>query len=165
MPLPDPQTIDSYGGVKEDAYPDVDPITTESAAEHNALTADVSAMTRMSPRATCRFVAGEPPSDPGSGLVHEAMWGHQLADKPVIVRDGFGTYRITWPMTVTNELGTSTLLNLRWARAYREADVFSADPYFVDAAITGPNTAVIRVYNASGSLDDASGTTFSIDVY
>lgn len=156
MPLPDPQTIDNYGGAKVDAFPVVDSETTESAEEHNALTCDTAAMSRMAPRAMVRFVGGSPPTDPPSGMVHESMWGHSLAVKPTVEYDFTGFYRIAWPTEVTNELGETVTLNLRWASVSYE---FGGTPSVcVSYRMLGPNQIAVYTYTPAGVVSNAAVT-------
>lgn len=165
MPLPEVQTIDSYGGQKVDAYPVVDPTTTVGADNVNAITSDLAMLTRMSPRAIRRFVGGAPPTNPPTGTVHEAMWGHDLADLPVVTRVGPGVYEVTWPTSVTNELGQSTTLNIRWCKAYVESDASFVDPSHAQAVAVAPNKVLVRLYDWSGTPDDLTDSAILVEVY
>jgi len=162
MPLPDPQTINSYGGAKEQRRAVVSPIHSVSAPEHNSVVSDLAMVSRMAPRGIVRFVTGTPPTDPSVGVVHESMWGKELADKPVVTSLGANLYRVTWPTEVENELGESVTLNLRWATVS-----CGKKPVLNQASceVTGPNTVDVGVFTAGGASDSSSGVIIQVMVY
>jgi len=162
MPLPEPQSVDSYGGKKEQRRAVVNPVNSVSADEHNLLVSDMAMTSRMAPRAVRRFVTGTPPTDPASGASHESMWGNKLEDLPVVTSLGANLYRVTWPTEVENELGDSILLNLRWATIECEKTAVCKQ---ASVAVTGPNTVEVAVFSASGASDSSSGIPLLVTVY
>lgn len=159
--LPEVDSLATVGGVRVDYAPVEDASTDVPAAHLNLVFANVAAMTQTCDRAWCAFVgkASSPPDDPSSN-VHGAVWGNGVSVKPVTARTSTGLFTLTWPTSVTDELGVSHSVNLRRAHATWEgATLFS-----VNATVTAPNVVTVRVWNAAGSLNDGVGTTFTIFV-
>ena len=70
----------------------------------------------------------------------------------MLARTGTGVYTLTWPSTVTDELGVSHALNLRWATAS-----FENQAAFASAEVTAVNVVTIRLFNTGGAAADFNG--------
>lgn len=163
MPLPDIDSIDTYGGALSNYEPIVDPTTDEDASWRNAYVCNVAMMTRTALRAVRRFKGhATTPADPSTGTVHEAMWGNTNGVKPSVVHNATGIYDVTFPASVDDELGTAHDVNLRWAMAQVE----QSDGTFraAHAKVTGANT--VRIYTYSGTtLNDLSDEVICVLVW
>lgn len=158
--LPGIDSLSSYGGAKTNDAPVEDNSTDESADHRNLYAANVAGMTQTVDRAWCRFVGhGTTPTDPASN-VHAAVWGNGVSVKPVPARTGAGVYTITWPTSVTDELGVSHTVNLRSAKW----NVEGSTPYTLTVTLTSVNVATVRVFDMAGVANDGVGTTFAIYV-
>lgn len=158
--LPDVDALASYGGVKANDFNVEDPTTDEDAAHRNLYAANTAAATHTLIRAYRRLVGNATtPTDPGSN-VHDAVWGDSLAVKATIARTGTGVYTITWPTTVTDELGVVHTVNLvdGWA------NINGSVLYFAQVTITAPNVATVYVFNSSAAANDAVGVTIAVFV-
>jgi hypothetical protein len=163
MPLPDIDSIETYGGVLVNYAPVEDPTTDLDAAMDNKNRASTAAMTHTLTRAICRFVgnAGSP-TDPSSGLVHDAVWGSSFAIKPVVAKADTGIYDVTFPVSVQDELGAAHLLNLRGGYAQVESSTFA---YVCSVQITSANVARIRIFKSASTLDNAAGLNVTLSVF
>lgn len=114
MTLPDVGSLAQYGGVKVNDHPVVDPQTDLDADEDNKARCDVAAMTHVAPRAWCRFTTA---ATTGAMILvsHDSNWGSLGGVAPTLSRISAGVFDVTWPTTVTDELGVSHTLNIRWA--------------------------------------------------
>lgn len=156
--LPGVAALSTYGGIKSNGSPVEDPTVDEDAAHRNQCFADAAGMTQTACRAWCALVGhGTAPTDPASN-VHGAVWGNDVEDKPVCARTSTGLYTITFPATITDELGVEQTVNLRHAWA----SVEGATLYFTTATVTAPNVVTLRVFNTSFALNDAVGVTFTV---
>lgn len=172
MTLPDIDALSTFGGPLNNYSDVVDPTTDEDAASRNKYAANSAMMTWTLPRAIVSFVGvnGGNPTDPVSGLVHEAVWGNDPSDKPAVVRALEGVWDITWPALVDSELTSATVAQgggsqhtVNFQRAW--AQVESADGTFkaASAKVTGANT--VRVYGYDGTtLDDLTGLIVTVFV-
>jgi hypothetical protein len=171
--LPNISSLNTFGGPLRNYSDVVDPSTDEDAKFRNRYVADVAAMGRTAPVAIVSIygVNGANPTDPPSGLVHEAMWGNDVGVKPTAVRSGEGIYDITWPTTVNDAMtgedatiggGETHTVNFR--RAF--AQVESADGTFkgASAKVTGPNTVRVYCYLVT-TLDDLPGLVITTWVW
>ena len=159
MTLPAVDSIEDYGGVKEDYAPVEDQSTDLSADHHNKYAANVAALTQTSPRAMCRFVGhGTTPTDPASN-VHFSVWGNELAVKPVPTHSATGVYLITWPTDVDDELGEEHTVSLATGWANTEG----ATPYHVQVTVA-TNVATVYVFDMAGAANDGVGVTFAVFV-
>lgn len=162
MTAPDIDSIAVYGGVMADYANVEDPTTDLAAAYFNKLSASVAAMTHTAPRAVRRFVGNATtPTDPTSGFVHDSLWGSTSGVNPTIVRNGTGDYTITWATTQTDELGVTHSLNFRYAKGWAEG----ATAYHVQCSCPTLNTVNVKVFNATGTANDAAGVTLVVEVY
>jgi hypothetical protein len=158
--LPGIDSLSTYGDAKSNYAPVEDPTTDEDAAHRNLYAANVAAMTQTAPRAICRFVGhGTTPTDPASN-VHFAVWGNDVSVKPVVAHSATGVFTITWPSTITDELGEEHSVNLvdGWP------NVNGSTLYHAQVTITAPNVATVYVFNSAGAANDAVGVTIAVFV-
>lgn len=172
MPLPDIDAFSTFGGPLNNYSDVVDPTTDEDAAYRNKYAANSAMMTWTLTRAIRSFVGvnGGDPTNPVSGLVHEAVWGNDPSDEPSVVRAGEGIWDLEWPELVDSELTSATVAQgggsqhtVNFHRAW--AQVESADGTFkaAHAKVTGANT--VRVYGYTGTtLDDLDGLIVTVFV-
>lgn len=126
--LPDIDTIGTLGGALQNFEPVMDPLTDLDAGADNISRGNVAMMTHTAIRAIRSFVGGNPPTDPSVAIVHDAVWGTGV--KPAVTYSTTGTYNVTFPATVQDELGVSHTVSLRAAIATASGST----PYIVQAA-------------------------------
>jgi hypothetical protein len=162
MILPSVATLADYGGPKQNDAPVADPVTDEDADERNEYVEDVAGMTNTAIRAWCRFVTvnNANPTDPTNA--HGAVWGSALAVKPTVAWSSEGVWLITWPTTVTDELGTVHTISLRGVAT---PNVEGTTLYHTNATVSSANTVTVRVWNTSNTLSDAVGATVNVQVW
>jgi len=157
--LPDVDSIEDYGGLKDDYAPVEDSSTDESADHRNLYAANVAALTQTAPRAMCRFVGhATTPTDPTSN-VHFAVWGNDLAVKPTVAHSSTGVYTITWPTEVDDELEEEHTVSLVTGWGNTEG----ATLYHIQVTVA-TNVATVYVFNSAGAANDAVGVTFAVFV-
>lgn len=163
MTLPAVDSIATYGGAKQDYSPVVDPTTDEDAASRNKYAANVAMATHTLVRAMRSFVGvnGAAPTDPVSGFVHDAVWGSTPDVKPVVARSGEGVWTVTWPETITDELGDEHTVDLKRAHAQVECD---GTLYHATAKVTAANVVTVRGWLSNGTADDLAGCTITVSV-
>lgn len=157
MTLPEIDDLATFGGELNNYSPVVDPTTDRDAAAMNIALADVAGMTQTCVRAWAAFVGhGATPTDPASNI-HGAVWGNTAPVKPTPARTGSGVYTVTWPSSVTDELGESHTVNLRrgWAQ------VEGATAYHAQVSFSA-NVATVRVFDMAGAANDAVGATIVV---
>lgn len=160
MTLPNVAALATYGGAKQNAAPVEDPTTDRDAGDANKAFADAAAMTHTVMRAWVRIVGSA--SAPALAVVngHEAVWGNLPAVAPTIGRTTTGDWTVTWPSSITDELGNAIALNLRCALHPN----IEGDKGFASATITSPNIARVQLWNSSGTASDFAGTTIWVGV-
>lgn len=170
MPLPAISSLSDYGGALQDYAPVTDPTTDESAKYRNRYACDVAMMTHTAPRGFVRFVAvdGAAPSDPASN-VQDAMWGSSASVKPVVARTGEGTWTVTLPVSVEDELtpedesaggGETHTTNLRFG--FAQATPVAGVLKHAVAEVTGANVLTVYGFLANGTADDIAGSTITV---
>lgn len=158
--LPGVDSLETYGGEKDNYAPIEDTTTDEDAAHRNLYASNVAGMTQTISRAMCRFVGhATTPTDPASN-VHFAVWGNDVSVKPAVAHSSTGVYTITWDSTVTDALGEDHSVNL----ATGWANVEGSTLYHAQVTITAPNVATVYVFNSAGAANDAVGVTISVFV-
>ncbi len=164
MTLPEIDTLTTYGGGLNDYSPPVDPTVDRSAAGANAAYASMAAMTATATRAWVRLTLNG--ASAPTLVAHNSNWGNQIGVAPVLTRSSVGSYLITWPSTVSDQIQSGTpgyfgphTLNLRagWANV---RFVSTAWLPFVSAAT---NVATLIICSVSGTLSDTTAT--DVDVY
>jgi hypothetical protein len=140
-----------------------DPTTDEDADHRNLMAMNVAGLTQTAPRAAYRFTGhATTPVDASSGFVHAAVWGNDNGVKPS-VGIAATVYTVTWPVTVTDELGEDHDLNLRFATAWVETT--GSTLYVATARVASANTVEVRVYSAFNTLNAAAGLNIVVVAY
>jgi hypothetical protein len=154
VPLPDKDAVDAtYGGPYANGRPVEDPKTEVDQGFLNALLASVASATHTVPRAWVTF-NGKTYSGSGTDVVtvvdHDANWGSGTGVKPTVGQTGTNTFLITWPATVTDELGGSHTLNIRYPH-----EPTTIDTTLSRAKVTAKtaNTLTIQTFNSAGSAN------------
>ena len=163
MTTPDLSSASDYGmpdgGFKDgEGIAVVDPTTDQSAAGASAQMVDTAQMTRTAVRCWVRFVAGASPTLAATNP-HEAMWGNSNAVTPVVGKTATGTWTVTWPATVTDQLGGSHTLNLRKATAKVEGSTLK----FVQCSVTSPNVVTVYGFDTTFAAYDLTGITLLVE--
>lgn len=148
MPIKTPSTFNDYGGAKEDYSAPVSSTYDRSAAEVNKAFADLSELTRMTPKARVSFVVDGTPSV----VKHQALWGKTQA--PNVVSAGTGVYNVTLPAVVNDPRNVSTEVLIEDG----DAQVSGTALYHARLTVTGANTFTVRVWNSSNVLADPPST-------
>ncbi len=155
MTLPDVDSVDNYGGILANYAPVEDPTTDQDADAMNVMKASVAGVTHTVARAWARFKSGDgfvvAPEFTATNS-HDANWGSDLSVRPALARTGVGVYTLTWPSTVTDELGANHSLNLRWVFASLENQAA-----VVCAEMTSTTLATIRLFDMAGAAADYNG--------
>lgn len=158
MTAPDIDTVATYGGALENAWPIEDPNTDQDADGLNECKASTAAMTHTSARCWARFTSD--PTTPAfpSTNPHDSHWGSTLAVRPTLARTGVGVYTLTWPSTVTDELGETHSVNLRWAKASLENQAA-----VVCAEATSVVLVTIKLFDMAGAAADYAGKVIFVE--
>ena len=154
--LPETTDVNELGGVLSNYGAVEDPTTDLDADADNKNRACTAMMTHSAIRAMRRFTGhAATPTDPASGFVHDAVWGSTAGVKPT-VSIAATVYSVTWPASVSDELGVSHTTNLRMADAWVENT--GATHYRASARVTSANVVEVRCFNAAGTaLDNVAG--------
>ncbi len=160
MTLPDKDSIETYGGALEDYSEPVNPKTDESAAYRNKYAANVAMMTHTIPRGARSFLGttggATGVADPTSGFIHDNVYGDAGSVKLIASYVTTGTYFLTAPTAVNDELGVQHLTNIR--RAWAAAE--SSDGYLrvANAKVSGAQQITVYTYEDTGAPAAAAAT-------
>jgi hypothetical protein len=148
----DPRSIDTYGGIKIDATPMVNPESELAADEHNRMAEDTAQLTRCAPRAVVVFTCGASPT-----VWHRSVWGNGVSEKPTVAQTATGRYTITYAASFTDPLGVVESVGFfTGGAAARTGD--AADK--VDATIlTVASNIVTLVTKANGTAADVGDSS------
>jgi hypothetical protein len=155
--LPDVDSIDDYGGVLVDERPVDDPTSQRSAGQVNAAFDSAAGATHVVARAWARIVLGVAPTLAMSNP-NDAVWG--VAPAPVPAHTGTGAYTLTFPATVSDEIGNPHSLNLRWADFTIEGATFG----FAQGFISSANVVTFSTGDSAGAPNNLSGITLLVRV-
>lgn len=158
MTFPDIDTINTYGGGLFNYSPVEDPTTDRDAAAMNEALESVAEVTHTAARCWARVVLG---ASPALANVNgsDAGWGNASPSPPTPAHSGTGVYTVTWPAVVTDGLGATHNLNLRWARASLEGSTFG----FAQASATSANVVTVNCGNSAGAANDLSGVVLLVE--
>ena len=165
MTAPDRDTIATYGGPYNDYSPSLDPTVDASSAGFNPMLANVAMILNVAPRAWVRFKPA------GSGtptlVAHWAMWGTGAGVAPVIARTAQGTYTVTWPAVVQDQVPQGYLgyvgnhtVNFLGTVGMCGADTFHAIQGHISA-----NVGTYFIFDNSLTLKDPSNLIFMVVGY
>jgi hypothetical protein len=160
--VPDIDNLASLGGILQNYRPVEDPTTDLDAGFGNKTRANAAAMTQTAPRAMVIFTT----ASTTGGLVlvgHWSLWGNTPTVAPSLARLTTGQYTVTWPATVTDELGVTHTVSLRAAMASTEGTT-AYDPNAYPTVRFG-NVVQANLFSASGSPTDGSTTTMVVWAY
>lgn len=157
MTLPDIDTIATYGGALTDyVVAATDTTTDRPAASANKAYANAAMATHTVDRCFAIVTLAATTGAMALGT-HDAVWGTSVA--PTLSRSATGVFLITWPATVTDELGVTHTVNLRSARV---GEVRGATAYHCQVEVTAANVAQLRVWNTGFAANDAVGVVVSV---
>lgn len=159
--IPDVDSLATYGGALENyGIGVIDPLTDRDALAMNRALATVAGMSHTAIRAWCRFTTAA--TTGGMVLVsHDAVWGNGSSVAPVLARSSAGVFTVTWPTTVTDELGVSHAVSFRCSL---RPNVSSSTCYHANAVRTSANILTVYTFLANGTADDIAGTTVNVFV-
>lgn len=160
MTAPDIDSLATYGGALNNYAPVTDPTTDRDAAAANQAYASAAAMTHTSRRCWARFVGAASTGALALQVTngHDSHWGSASGVKPTFVRTSAGIVVLTWPATVTDEIGVVHTLNLRWARCANE----DADGFF-RAKVTSPNVVTVTMSTTAAAASDFVGNGIFVE--
>jgi hypothetical protein len=166
MTLPDRDTLDVYGGSKENYGPVEDTTTDRDATMANYAYANVAMMSQTATRAYVRFTTAA--STPSLVLVDSnAVWGNGVSYLPALARSGTGVFTVTWPSSVTDVIDTvahgqaSHTVNLKGVRIFAEGST----AILAQGKITSANVATVYTFTLGGVANDEVGTTILVEVF
>lgn len=163
MTFPSKDTIGTYGGVLNDYAPVVDASTDRPASGVNQAYGSVAAMTHNAPRAFCRLVLAATTGALAlaSPYPHDAAWGNSVGVQPTLARTSAGVFTITWPASVTDEIGNSQAVSFRYAIGALEGP----NAGDIACSVTSPNVVTLYAFNVAGAANDFAGVTASVTVF
>jgi len=145
------RVLADYGGPFEDALPIEDPETQLSADQYNRLAEDAAQLTRAGTRAIVRFatVTG------ATAAITSAcsVWGNGETQRPSIQRTAPGTYLLTYPTSLLDELGEEEDIFFSYALPQLEG----ATPGHARVLSVEGNTVKLSVFDAAWSASDLGG--------
>jgi hypothetical protein len=140
----------------------LDPSTDLDAGFDNNSRCMVAMISHTAPRSWARVTTGA--TTAATALVaHDAMWGNSLGVAPVQARASLGTFTLTYPTSVNDELAApygpnAHTVNFRWATANHQ----SLTAFFlVQAKRTAANVITFTVRDSTFALVD---TAVDVDV-
>ena len=157
--MPDTSTVDDYGGILVDYSPVVDPTTDREALAMDQALEDCAQMTQTACRAWVRFTLAATTGGL-TLLASNASWGNSVL--PALANGGTGIFTVTWPATVTDSLGNTHTVNLKWAQATLEGG--SSFGFIQPSPITVPNQVQINVATSASSPNNYVGSTVLVRV-
>lgn len=148
MTLPDKDAISTYGGALENYSDPVNPTTDEDAAWRNKYAANVAMMTHTITRGARSFLGttggATQIADPASGFVHDAVWGDGGSVKLTASYVQTGTYFLTAPTSVNDELNVQHSVNIR--RAWANVESSDGTVRLASAKVSGAQQITVYTY-------------------
>lgn len=163
MTFPSKDTIGTYGGVLNDYAAVVDNSTDRPAAGANQAYGSIAAMSHTAPRAFARLVlaASTGALALASPYAHDSAWGNSAGVQPALARTSAGIFTVTWPATITDEIGNLQTLAFRYASAGIEGN----NAGNISAAATSANIVTLWTFTSAGVASDFVGITVNVTVY
>ncbi len=151
MTTPAIDSLATYGGAMTNYAPVEDPTTDRDAAAANQAYASIAAVTNTAPRSIVVF---KPHTTTGAMSLtsHRAMWGSDVSVAPVLARATTGTYTVTLPATITDELGVVHTIALFAAHCTSQNTTVAS---FINCVVSS-NVITVYTFNAGGSLADVN---------
>jgi len=161
MPLPDIDALTSLGGTLVNYAPVEDATTDLDAGADNKARNNVAMMTHTVIRAWARFTTAA--STGALVLVaHDALWGNLPGVAPTLARSSAGTFTLTYPTSVNDEITPPNAHTLAFRGG--TANVRSAAAAYIASLIpTSANVATVYLRDTTNTLVDAVGT--DVDVF
>lgn len=162
MTLPGIDSAAAWGAdTWDDFEPIVDPTTELSAGVAKTMAADVAEMTHTIPKAWVHFALPTYTSGSVTCTVidHDSLWGSLDAVKPTVVETSAGAFTLTWPSSVTDELGALHTLNIR---CVNQPALQGSTNGFVKIVGVAANYIMLQAYNTSWSADDLNEDYISV---
>jgi len=158
MSAPNASSIGDYGMPVSDYVVGVTNAATDQPASGGDQQAnDTAMMTRTACKALVQFLTAG--ASAPTLVAHEAQWGVGVA--PVLARTGVGVYTVTWPASVTDQLGVAQAPNLRFA--FPSTSGATAGTIIVGAYMSAPNVATVTLRDSTtGTAGDSSGFVISV---
>lgn len=170
MPLPDVDSLATAGGPLLEYSPIEDSTTDRPAAGSNSAYQDATAATQTVARAWMTF------STHGTTVPilvsHGEVWAGGAGNAvPTVVRSTTGTYTLTYPATVNDEIPSTApgyvgphTVNFQSIVPNARGVSTSVIPYLAIGSVITPNSAVVQVWGmgASPTLADTTGQTIDV---
>jgi hypothetical protein len=160
--LPGKATLaDTYGGPYANERPVEDNTTEVDAPFFNEMAADAAATTRTAVRAWVAFAGTTyTAGDQVIAVVdHDAVWGASGAVEPDIIQNPAGTYTITWPATVDDELGETHTLDIQLPL---QPTLITATLMDVRVSAYTANTITLKTFSVAGAADALNGVAIKV---
>lgn len=159
-PLPDVDSMDTFGGERVNAFPKEDPTTDVGSEDLNPLFADVAMMTHTALRAWViwqgiTYTSGTMSIVPTS---HDAVWGSGDAIRPTVQQSAAGIWLITWGANQDDLLNVSHPVNIRMPQP---PVVYGADGLRAKVISWTANTITVNSTSA-GALNALNGTLMGV---
>ncbi len=172
MTLPNSSSINNYGsGVLVDAVPLVDPTSEMGAASLNPLRNDVAAMTTTSPRLIFQYkgTTGTPAVATSATWTagNDSHWGNAFAVQPVMARTSTGIYTVQLPSTVSDQIGGTNLVNIRFAKCFMIDDAGDSPASVICTVISSSTFRIKQYFLNAGvwNLSDFNNILFAVEVF
>lgn len=158
MTLPDADSISTYGGPYANyGIGPVDPTTDLDANLFNKVIANVAMASRMADRCEVAIKTNSWNGATGTVSAWEAVWKGVSTTPPTVVHTATGTWTVTWPATVQDELLATHTVNL--TSAFGAAQGTTA--LHVQAQASA-NVITFYVFSATGTLTDIASTVIRL---
>ena len=162
MPLPDIDSLATLGGTLQNYAPVEDPTTDLDAAADNKSRCNIAMATHTLIRSWVRFKTA---ATTGAMVLvtHDSVWGSLPAVAPTLARATTGTFTLTLPASVNDEITppNAHVVNIRASWGASRSTTAAHD---VQCVPTSANVVTVYIRDSiSGTLIDAAGT--DIDVF
>jgi len=158
MPLPDIDSLDTYGGIKINYSEVEDPDTDLSADASNKSRVSIAAMTNTACRAIITFTHNGTTATVTNVI---ASYVHSAPYTPTIAKLSTGQWGITMPASVVDELGETHFINIRKAHGNASTGLFC----HIQCVRFSVNQVIVYTFDAAGTQTDFVSTPFEIFIY
>lgn len=164
MPVPAIDTFDDLGGALSNlaGMPVENPLTDVDADADNRARCNVAAMTHTTTHAWVAWTGATWTGSPASVTPddHEAVWGSSVSVRPTVSQTAEGVWLVTWPTTITDELGTTHTVNIRRCRAW----FISGSLVWAQPSAKTAHTVTVKTGTAAGGADGLNGITIYCEI-
>lgn len=151
MTVPAIDDFATYGGIKIDYSPVEDPDTDLSADQGNQARASTAGMTRTAARIIINFTTS---GGVATVTAWDAVYGNPFLYLPEIQQGIPGQWVVVLPASIQDALGTTQLLNIRWAHGQVESQT---NRWTVQCKRNTSNVLYVSIFNSAGTLADPDG--------